>query len=114
MNGGTMKWAFSVIVWTMCGICIMSFALLAFGKITPELFEKVIDKFGTVGFFTMIAQSFLHADFNRDGIPDHTQEGDQNEKPSVVSSISSGGSPVANAGQNPGPNVQPTDQPTNQ
>lgn len=72
MNGKTLQWAFSVIVWTFCFILVGSTILALMGKITPDLYEKIIDKLGIITLFSMIAQSYLHSkdDHNKDGIPD--------------------------------------------
>lgn len=82
MNGGTLKWAFSVIVWTFCIILLSATFLCLTGRVSVEVWEKVIGNLGVIGFFTMIGQSFLHADANKDGIPDATQitKGEKDEK----------------------------------
>jgi hypothetical protein len=73
MNGHTLKIVFMAIVGTLCFILIGSTVLVIMGKIMPEVWEKIIDKLGIVTLFGVICQSFLHADFNKDGIPDHQQ-----------------------------------------
>ncbi len=75
-TGNTLKWAFSVIVWTFCGILVSAVLLCFFNKVSLELVEKLIDKLGIPTLFGMIAQSFLHSkeDANKDGIPDLHQE----------------------------------------
>lgn len=81
MNGNTLKWAFSVIVWTFCFILGGSTLAFLLGKLTPDVYEKVIDKLGIIGFFTMIGQAFLHADLNKDGVPDSHQITKEKEQP---------------------------------
>lgn len=112
MNGGTLKWAFSVIVWTICGICACDFLLLALGRISMDIFEKVIDKFGSIGFMTMVAQAFLHGDRNHDGIPDIQQspKGEKDEKPNIIS----GNTVVIDTPVKSGPGDDTTDKPINQ
>lgn len=73
MNGNTLRWAFSVIVWTYCIILISSTFMVFIGKMPTDSYKDILGNLGIIGLFTMIAQTFLHIDANKDGIPDHQQ-----------------------------------------
>lgn len=84
MNGSTLKVMFMTIVVTFCAILIIAATLLLFGRISSDIFEKIVDKLGIITLFSMIAQSFLHTDANKNGIPDAQEtikpKGKENEE----------------------------------
>lgn len=72
MNGDTLKVVFIGIIMTLCLVLLALTGLAAFGKISIEIYEKMMGVLGIPTLFGMIAQSFLHADFSA------------KEKPSVI------------------------------
>ena len=81
MNGNTMKATFTGIVITLCLILLVMTYLASVGKIPLDIYKEIITMLGIPTLIGMIVQAFIHADFNKDGIPDHQQtENSKGEK----------------------------------
>lgn len=74
MNGNTLKVVFTGIVVTLCFILIAMTFLTCLGKVTLELYKEIVTMLGIPTLIGMIVQAFIHADINKDGIPDYKQE----------------------------------------
>ena len=70
LNGNTLKMVFLGIVATLCiillGLTLMSVA----GKLPVETYKELVGILGIPTLFGMIVQSFIHADINKNGVPD--------------------------------------------
>lgn len=73
MNGKTLQITFMGILATLCLILFALTVLLCFGKIQLDLYKEVITMLGIPTLIGMIVQAYIHADLDKDGVPDSQQ-----------------------------------------
>ena len=73
MNGKTLQIVFIGILATLCFILVSTTMLLFHGKVQLDLYKEVITMLGIPTLIGMIVQAYIHADINKDGIPDIKQ-----------------------------------------